>query len=514
MKRIQFIGVLFCLLIAFSSCNNDENSRLTTQASVINDLETTDFILPDAASGQNMYLFRLNWTKTKFFTDFGSPVFVSDINYTVEADLAESDFSNPVVVGTTKGLYVDIYTETLRSLLMSLAGENNSDSQTISLRIKATGNAQAIISEPILLTVSPYALSGLTVVPGAINTLSASNYTLQNPGTQNPVLFEANWAETSFFLHGGSTSTTASSVDYTLQIDRAGNDFKSAQVLAETTSLSADIYTKDFNQLLMDKFGANSSESIDLQMRVLIKYTYKGATGNALSANVISFKATPYTTADPLQPMYIFGDFNNWDNSNTATMLIMFKDNQGTDNYSYTYTGYMPMGNYKFLPKESLGTNKTYCFKEAGKLQYTEISGNAFYNATAGYKTITINVQDLTCSVSDYDISGNTDWSRIGLVGIFNGWTDTDMTRLSDKNRHIWILDLTLPALAAGNTHPVKFRANGSWDYRWAPAEPENAMYGKTIFKKSPDDNIVIRAGGNYHVVFNDLTGHYIFLLK
>jgi len=458
----------------------------------------------------------LNWTKTKFFSESGSPMYVNNISYTIEADLAEGDFSNPVTIVITKGLYTDIYTKTLRTLFNNLAGADNKNEQTISIRVKAAGDNLTVYSKPVLLTILPYALSGLTIKPSTINSPTATNFVLQNPGSLNPVLFQANWVEALFYLNGSTTQTSVSSISYKLQIDFAGNQFKSPQLLAETTSLSADIYTKDFNQLLIDKFGANSSGSVDLEMRILIEFTYKGASGNALSENVINLHVTPYTKTDPLQPMYIIGDLNSWNNSDTNGMLIMFKDNQNSNNYAYTYTGYMPVGNYKFLPKESLGSNKAYCFKESGQLQYLETSGNSLNNLTAGYKTININIQNMTYSISDYDIFGATDWNSMGLVGLFNGWTDTEMTRYSNDNRHIWTLDLTLPALTGGNVHPVKFRANSSWTSRWAAIDPESVPFGKSIFLTGTesDPNVVIREGGDYHVVFNDLTGHYIFLKK
>lgn len=511
MKKPKFI-IFILSIVALSACVNNDNLKLTAEASVINNLESTDFILPDTTGNQNIYLFRLNWTKTKFFSEAGSPVYVDSIKYSVEADLNDNNFTNPVVIASTTSLYSDIYTETLRTLLYKLAGATNQDEQTVSIRIKSVGNNMIVYSDPVLITISPFILSGLTIVSGNINDIALNSYNLQNPGTTNPVLFNLSWAECKFYIKGTNSSASVSSIKYKVQLDVAGNQFSNAQTLVETSSLSADIYTKDLNQLLIDKFQANSSATVNLEMRLLIEFVYKGASGSTLSDNVINLQISPYINIDPLQPMYIIGDLNNWDNTDTNGMLIMFKDNQNSDNYSYTYTGYMPVGNYKFLPEVSLGTYKAYCFKETGKLQYLETTGNAFYNATAGYKTISINIQNMTYNVSDYNVTGATDWSKMGLVGSFNGWTDTEMTRLSNDNRHIWILNLTLPALTSSSTHTVKFRANGSWDYRWAPADPESAMYGKTIFLKSPDDNVVIREGGNYHIVFNDLSGHYIFL--
>jgi len=136
-------------LIVFSSCSKDENTDLTAQASVIGNLETTNFILPDTAGGQNIYLFRLNWTKTKFFSESGSPMYVNNISYTIEADLAEGDFSNPVTIVITKGLYTDIYTKTLRTLFNNLAGADNKNEQTISIRVKAAGDNLTVYSKPV-----------------------------------------------------------------------------------------------------------------------------------------------------------------------------------------------------------------------------------------------------------------------------------------------------------------------------------------------------------------------------
>ena len=105
----------------------------------------------------------------------------------------------------------------------------------------------------------------------------------------------------------------------------------------------------------------------------------------------------------------------------------------------------------------------------------------------------------------------------IGLIGEFCGWDNEPlMTRFSVDNSHLWKMDLTLPALTGNNTHPVKFRANKSWDSRWAATDPESVPYGKTIFLMGDeyDPNIILREGGDYQVIFNDLTGHYIFRKK
>ena len=123
MKKIQFILTLFCVLALLPACNDDEQGRLTALPSVISDLESTDYTLPKFVEGQNPYLFRMTWTKAKYFSESESPVYVGDVVYEVEVDLAGNEFENPRMIFSTQGLYMDVYEGTLRTILSELAGE-------------------------------------------------------------------------------------------------------------------------------------------------------------------------------------------------------------------------------------------------------------------------------------------------------------------------------------------------------------------------------------------------------
>ncbi len=158
MKKIQYIFTLFCMLAFLPACSDDDSNvgQPSSTASVISSLEATDYSLPEAKEGKNPYLFRMNWTKTKFFAGYGTPEFVDNITYEIEADLVDNNYSSPKVVASTTSLYSDVYTETLRSLFNDLAGADNEETQTISIRIKATGNNTVVYSEPILIVVTPF----------------------------------------------------------------------------------------------------------------------------------------------------------------------------------------------------------------------------------------------------------------------------------------------------------------------------------------------------------------------
>jgi len=345
-----------------------------------------------------------------------------------------------------------------------------------------------------------------------INELPGTTYLLENPGDEDPLLFKLSWTEPRFRMNGSSEGSPVAPVTYTVQLDEAGKNFTTARTLTITASRSFDVHTKELNSFLMDSLNANPGSSKEIEIRLLITYGQNNA-GKAYSVNVLKLVVAPFTYSDPLQLMYIIGDMNGWNNSNTASMLPMFKDDSQPNNYTYTFTGFFRANCFfKFLPTESLGSYKAYCFKNETQMEYVESAGGAFYNADAGYKTITINLRNLTYTISDYNATGIADWSFLGFIGEFCGWdNEPGMTRFSLENSHIWTMNLDMAPLSGGNTHPVKFRANKSWGSRWAAIDPDALPYGKAIFLTGSeyDPNIVIKKGGTQQIIFNDLTGHY-----
>lgn len=350
-----------------------------------------------------------------------------------------------------------------------------------------------------------------------IDDFPANEYILTNPGDDDPVVFTATWTETLFYLDNSSTPTPLAPVNYILQIDKANNDFESPYVLAKTTSLAMDVSTIELNTLLTDSLQAIPGQSIDIELRLLINYG-KDETKYIVSTNTINLSVTPFEYRSPLKPVYIIGDMNGWNNTNTNDMLIMFKENSLLNNNVFSFTGYIPDNcSFRLLPQESLGTDAGYYFKEDGKLELREDAGTSLYNATAGFKTITVNLKNLTYMIEDYNMTGANTFNMLGFIGEFCGWSNEPlMTKLSTDNNHIWRLDYTLPAIDEDSTHPVKFRAERDWFKRWAAIDPNAVPYGRTIYLTGDeaDPNIVVPEGGDYTIVFNDLTGHYIILKK
>ncbi|MBB4034720.1 hypothetical protein GGR21_000607 [Dysgonomonas hofstadii] len=352
------------------------------------------------------------------------------------------------------------------------------------------------------------------VIPSILDDFPTSEYTLTEPEDGNPLLFTVTWTETLFHLDGSTNPVPAAPVNYTLQVDKAGNNFAAAQTVTVTTSLAANIYIKDFNQLLLKGLEATPDEPIDIELRLLVNYGQNLA-GESISDNKIALTVTPYYPTEDLQFIYLLGDMNGWDNRNTDFM--MFKDNSNPKERIYTYTGRIQAGCYfKFIPEESLGSYKAYCRKDETTMVYEESEVGSFYNETEGYKTITINLKDMTYSIVDYDMTGATQFTMVNFVGAFCGWgsgspnPEPAMTPMA-YDPHIWKININLDIIEYG----VKFRANHSWDNRWCPFNPDDSPFGKADFNPTAhDNNISLAETGEYYAILNDLTGHYVIIKK
>jgi len=325
---------------------------------------------------------------------------------------------------------------------------------------------------------------------------------------ENPLLCTVTWTETQLFLGNSEQPTPAGPVNYTLEMGAAGADFSTKEAVAVTDALSANLFVKDINKLLLNTFGAKPEEPIDMEFRIIARYGQNSVTP-VISENKLSLTITPYQSTDKFQPVYIIGDMNDWNNTNTD--FIMFRDNSDPKNLVYTYTGKLG-GYFKFCPDESLGSYKMYCNAGDGNLVYEESDGGAFF-VEEGYKTITLDLANMTWTIVDYDMSGAKNWNMINFIGEFCKWgennSDPAMTR-SEYDPHIWRLSIELNNIDYG----VKFRANHNWDERWCPTNSDNVPYGTTEFNQADDKNISLPSTGKYKIWFNDLTGHYVFLLQ
>lgn len=202
--------------------------------------------------------------------------------------------------------------------------------------------------------------------------------------------------------------------------------------------------------------------------------------------------------------VYLVGDATpaGWDNNSNVPM---FRD---PDNgLRFSYTGHFNAGAFKFLRTRGAWQPQWGKGASDGVLGYNGGDGSdpdVIQISTEGYYTVTIDLGALTYSVESFDASSATEYATIGIVGSAAGsWdNDVDLTK-SAADPHLWILDGI--DLIQGE---AKFRADNDWAVNW----------GSSAFPYGVGDNgganIPVTDGGNYLVVFSDLTGQYAIIKK
>lgn len=343
-----------------------------------------------------------------------------------------------------------------------------------------------------------------TVNKSVLDDIPVKTFTLAEPQDgQNRVLFTVTWTETTFLLSDSGNPSPAAPVHYILEMDKKGNNFNSPTVLTSTTLLVANILLQDLNQMLLINFGAEPDTPIDLELRIRAYYG-ENQTNSAVSENVLSLTVTPYKPVDIIAALYLLGDMNGWNNTNTD--FPFFRNSNSKDDQTYTYTGRLAANTYfKFLPEESLGTYKAYCYKDNTSLVYEESNGGAFYNEFERYVTINVNLKDLTYSITDVDVTNAKTYGTIGPIGQFCNWDNEPPMTKSSYDQHLWSGTFQFDISTA-----VKFRGDRNWAYNWGGKETDYP-YGKGFFD---GPGAAISSPGTYKIHFNDLTGHYIILQK
>lgn len=328
-----------------------------------------------------------------------------------------------------------------------------------------------------------------------------------DPDGDNSYVLMLESAANTFEVYKWSASDYGISVGrrYTIQIDKAGNDFQSPIDIATTSTLQYRFVVSEINTAVL-KLGFKPEEAASIDMRIVTK-AYGGEEGinllpdfPTIYSSAINLVITTYDASTALPPLHLIGSMfgvESWNNANYT--FVMFRQNPDAVD---TYTGKFQAGSeLKFIGNDKLGTwDGLYGSGGAGVLSTDGGAGNITDITTAGYYTVVADINNKAYTITPYDATGKTEYTTLGLIGAFNDWsTQLELTKAS-YDSHIWYLDdVELP------DGELKFRANANWDLSW----------GGTTFPYGggSGDNIPVVAG-KYFVKFNDLTGQYIFYSK
>lgn len=297
-------------------------------------------------------------------------------------------------------------------------------------------------------------------------------------------------------------------INYTVQIDKAGNDFAAPASLGSSlpNALNAPVTVNLLNTTVLGLDGvAGVAADYEVRIRATINDTFE-----PLYSNVVTITVKPYTLFVPVQDLFLVGEATEHGWSENANNAPLFRD--ATNQNIYYFTGYFNAGGFKILQQRG-SWNPQYGSVSPGVLGVSNADGSnepgVITVPSAGYYQLVINTSadEMTYSLDPFDMTGTTVFASVGIIGDATpgGWTnDTDLTNTTVQP-HLWrisSIDLTVAK--------VKFRANDSWDLPGNWGNGTAKISGVTTVNGNDFD--AIELAGNYEIWFNDLDGRYIFI--
>ena len=306
----------------------------------------------------------------------------------------------------------------------------------------------------------------------------------------------------------------AASVTYTVQADIHGGTFEEPVELVSSTTDRAVITAKMLNNTAMAYTIESKPITLDLRLKAVVSST--GGDGTAVPvvySKVKTFTFTPYIAEVPVKDaLYIVGGaLYGWGNDKANVgkdLQPVFAADSKPGEKIYTYTGFFKSGSGGFKIITQAGNWDTcYAYKGAGLMGANNDGGDFPAPAADGYYTLTVNLADLTFTMVPYAEGATAKrYATIGVIGDATptGWdSDTDMV---ETLPHIWVIQKI--NLIAGKT--IKFRADNDWADNWGIGTTTNNIpFGVS---SNGGDNFPIEKGGEYLLVLNDLTKHYMII--
>ena len=311
------------------------------------------------------------------------------------------------------------------------------------------------------------------------------------------------------------------SVTYSLQIDKTGNNFANPVTITSATKDTLDVSVSQLYTLLTNPApsGFNSAVGVkgNYDIRVM---TNIGANLFTLYSNVITIKVNPlpslkpYTLVSP-NLWYIIGlGDGNWSYSVAGIGVSMFplsvttgKVYTSAGDGIFTYTGYFQAAKpFKIVSGKAsdMGTwNVQWGNNGADGINSPVFSSSSSKNLkvpTDGYYTITLNSITNTLSIVAATAPAKS-YTVMALSGDFNGWSATanPISAFGTTNNHQWYGNVTIAASGG-----IKFN-NNNWANSW----------GDTTFPSgfgiNNGPNVPITAG-TYTAIFNDIDNCYYFI--
>ena len=283
---------LFTVMLAtvFTACKKVDNLPFYANGTAVVLTGSSANITP-TPSDSSKVVATFSWTNPNYATDSNTQKFILEIDSTGR-NFSKSTVS--IVIGKPSISF------TGQQLNNILAAFGFAGGQTFSFDVRVTSsygnNNEQLKSNVLSVKLTSY-LVPITLVPS-----STADLTLLVSNASNKAI-SFNWNESAY-----GTNV----INYALQMDVAGNNFATPQVLKTGTTLNSSITVNDLNSLAIAA-GIIGGSTKSMEFRVV---SYLGTTyaTKMVTSNVVSVKLTTFTPVPPA--LYIVGDATDggWSN--------------------------------------------------------------------------------------------------------------------------------------------------------------------------------------------------------
>lgn len=255
---------------------------------------------------------------------------------------------------------------------------------------------------------------------------------------------------------------------YTVEVDRAGNNFANAVVLGSSTGLQLNTTVSKLNTALFTTLGLQGEVAWDIEMRLVAKVSPEV---DLVYSQPISMKVTPYTVVIIYPKLFVPGSYQGWNPADEKTVIYSAKSDGKFEGYIYFAD---PNTEYKYND----GTNWYGDDNADGTLESAGGASNIKV-ADPGMYRLNVNFNALTHT------NAKISWGIIGDATP-TGWnSDTDMIYDAVENKLTITMDLIVGK--------IKFRANDDWPVNLGDDDANGSLeYGGA--------DIAVTEAGNYTI--------------
>ena len=449
------------------------------------------------SSDSNSVVLTLNWSNPKYSTDSAHQKFI------VEMDSSGRNFAHEVAFEVDGPLSYSFTGAKLDSILANF-GFTAGKPFNVDIRVTSSyaNNNEQYKSNVLTIAMTPY------LVPILLTASSTSPLTLQiNSATSNAISF--NWTASPY---GSGT------INYELQLDTVGGNFKNPQVFNYGNSLKASIIQNDLNIAIINS-GVLGGATKNIEFRV-VSFQNSNYTNPLVYSNVATINVTTYVPVPA--NLYIIGDATpevpQWSNSPALAPAQQFTKINAV---SFGIIVNLTAGKgYVFLPVD----NGDWTHKYGGATDGTAAGGSTLLAdglvpgsntpapATSGLYKIVVNFQTNTYTVTPVTLPAN-----LYIIGDATPevpqWSNSPALAPSQQftkiNPGVFGVILNLTASKGYVFLPVD---NGDWTHKYGGTTDGTATGGGTLLADNavPGSNTPApTTTGVYQIIVNFVTNTY-----